>query len=357
MEQQQFINSIAPYAVKVMQQHNILASLTIAQAILESGWGKSELAVKGNNLFGIKGVGPAGSITIETTEHHENGTPYRTSAEFRKYHSREESLEDHTRHLLQSPRYQSIIGEKDYKRASEKIQAAGYTNDPNYPSLLIGIIERHRLYEYDNQTIVPAPAPLKETGVVTIIAETLNLRSGPGMNYPVLRTLPKGSQWKVFGEAVNGFYNLGGDQWCSANPVYVSFTPSSRPAQAATSITGEIKLLVDLNLRSGPGMQYKVIRVMKKGESYKVFGNAVNGWYNLGGQQWCSANPSYVSYTPYHFIKVTADVLNVRNGPGTQYAVIKQIKRNETYRTYGYQNGWYNIGNDQWVSGGYVTTI
>ncbi|WP_051317054.1 SH3 domain-containing protein [Ectobacillus panaciterrae] len=172
MDNQQFIDTIAAYAVISMKNSKILASLTIAQAILESGWGKSDLAVNGDNLFGIKGEGPA----------------------------------------------------------------------------------------------------------------------------------------------------------------------------------GEIKLLTDLNLRSGPGMQYTVIRVMKAGE-------AVNGFYNLGGNEWCSANPSYVAFKPYYRVKVTAEALNVRTGPDVKYSIVKQIKQNEIYQTFDYVDGWYKIGTDQWISGAYVVRV
>ncbi len=340
MDTQQFIDKIAPYAVTGMQSLRILASLTIAQAILESGWGKSELATKGNNLFGIKGTGPAGSITLETTEHDANGNPYRTIAVFRKYHSWEESLEDHTKFLVQSQRYQNVIGETDYKRACKKIQDAGYTSDPSYKDLLIQLIERYRLYEYDNQQ--PSSTV---TGIVTVITEALNLRKGPEMSYPVLRQLPKGSQWKVYGSKVNGWYNLGGDQWCSANPAYVSFTPFPQ-------IIGEIKLLVNLNLRSGPNVQHSIIRVMHKNETYKVYGET-NGWYNLGGNQWCSANPVYVSFTPslqaIGEIKLLVD-LNLRSGPSMQHSIIRVMHKNETYKVYGETNGWYNLGGNQWCS-------
>lgn len=339
MDTQQFIDTIAPYAITTMQSMKILASLTIAQAILESGWGKSELAVKGNNLFGIKGTGPAGSIALETTEHDANGNPYRTIAVFRKYHSWEQSLNDHTQFLVQSKRYQNLIGETDYKRACQKIQDDGYTNDPKYTNLLIQLIERYRLYEYDNKQ-----PPSTVTGVITVITE-VNLRKGPGMSYPVLRQLPKGSQWQVYGSEVNGWYNLGGDQWCSANPAYVSL-------QVMKRVTGEIKLLVNLNLRSGPGMQYSIIRVMNKNETHRVDAE-LNGWYHLGGNEWCSANPAYVSFTPspqvIGEIKLLVD-LNLRSGPGMQYSIIRVMRKNEIHRVDAELNGWYHLGSDEWCS-------
>ncbi|MFC6602426.1 SH3 domain-containing protein [Ectobacillus funiculus] len=116
------------------------------------------------------------------------------------------------------------------------------------------------------------------------------MRSGPSMQHSIIRVMHKNETYKVYGET-NGWYNLGGNQWCSANPAYVSFTPSLQAI-------GEIKLLVDLNVRSGPSMQHSIIRVMHKNEIYKVYGET-NGWYNLGGNQWCFANPAYAAFKSY----------------------------------------------------------
>ncbi len=69
MTEVEFIAKIAPFAVEDMRRSKVPASFTISQAALESGWGNSGLTVKANNLFGIKGSGPAGSITVQTTEY------------------------------------------------------------------------------------------------------------------------------------------------------------------------------------------------------------------------------------------------------------------------------------------------
>lgn len=72
MTQLEFISKVAPAAVEDMRKHRVPASLTIAQAILESGWGTSELATKANNLFGIKGTGPAGTYRKVSPEYVDN---------------------------------------------------------------------------------------------------------------------------------------------------------------------------------------------------------------------------------------------------------------------------------------------
>lgn len=69
MKPLEFIARLAPVAVQDMRKYGVPASLTLAQAILESNWGTSGLTQKANNLFGIKGTGPAGSVTMQTTEY------------------------------------------------------------------------------------------------------------------------------------------------------------------------------------------------------------------------------------------------------------------------------------------------
>lgn len=154
MKPHEFIAKIAPAAIEDMRRHGVPASLTIAQAILESNWGKSGLTQKANNLFGIKGTGPAGSITMPTDEYR-GQTRYTTNAKFRKYHSWDESIEDHTRLILNGTRdnpkrYHGVLW-ADYKTAATEIWKGGYATDPGYPPKLISIIEKYDLDQYDRQ--------------------------------------------------------------------------------------------------------------------------------------------------------------------------------------------------------------
>ena len=147
-----FINKIAPLAVQDMAKTNVLASLTIAQAILESAWGESELAVKANNLFGIKANGDwrGGKYTRETCEY-VNGEPTTVKADFKAYNTLEESISDHSA-LLQKERYAKVLQATDYKIACEEVYRAGYATDPNYPSKLMNLIEQYSLNQYDSTT-------------------------------------------------------------------------------------------------------------------------------------------------------------------------------------------------------------
>ncbi|EJL44035.1 muramidase (flagellum-specific) [Brevibacillus sp. CF112] len=152
MTQQEFIAKIAPAAVVDMKKTRVPASLTIAQAILESNWGKSGLTQRANNLFGIKGTGPAGSVSMPTTEY-VKGKPIKVNANFRKYNSWAESIADHSALILKGTkdkptRYHGVLG-ADYKTACHAIWKGGYATDPAYPQKLIGLIERYGLAKYD----------------------------------------------------------------------------------------------------------------------------------------------------------------------------------------------------------------
>lgn len=146
MKPNDFIAKIAPAAIRDWQASGVSAALTIAQAILESNWGTSTLAVRANNLFGVKGTGPAGSISLPTKEYR-GGTPVNVNAAFRKYYSWDESVADHTR-LLLGKRYEKTL-HRPGREAARGVAAAGYATDPAYANKLIDLMDKYDLYRYD----------------------------------------------------------------------------------------------------------------------------------------------------------------------------------------------------------------
>lgn len=149
---QAFIDKIAPLAIDDMRKTGVPASLTIAQAILESANGNSTLAQQANNLFGMKGKGPAGSVRLPTREY-KNGEWITTYADFRKYHNWAESVTDHSNLFLNGVSwnrdlYRGVIG-KDGISASYEVAKAGYATDPDYAQKLIKLITDHQLLKYD----------------------------------------------------------------------------------------------------------------------------------------------------------------------------------------------------------------
>lgn len=134
-----------------MAKSRVLASLTMAQAILESGWGKSGLAVRGCALFGIKATSTwKGKVYNSKTQECYDGKTYVTvDACFRAYNSWEESIADHSAFLTGMARYAAVIGERDYKKACHAIKAAGYATAPDYADSLIRLIEQCGLTQHD----------------------------------------------------------------------------------------------------------------------------------------------------------------------------------------------------------------
>lgn len=135
-------------ALAVQAQAGIPASLTIAQAALESNWGRSGLTQQANNLFGIKGAGPAGSVTMRTTEVR-GGQPVQVDAAFRAYHDWNESVNDYAALLSGSSRYAKAL-RTDGASAARAVAAAGYATDPLYADKLIALMDANSLYRYDS---------------------------------------------------------------------------------------------------------------------------------------------------------------------------------------------------------------
>jgi flagellum-specific peptidoglycan hydrolase FlgJ len=167
-----FINDIASGAVASQAKYGVPASVTMAQAILESGWGKSGLSKEAHNLFGIKGQGPAGSVTMPTQEF-ENGHYVTVNAAFRKYHNDAESIEDHAKLLATSSYYKKAMADKGNPNKFADDLTGVYATDPNYGKQLQQIMKQYNLYQYDDPKLAggtksggtepkPKPAPKPE---------------------------------------------------------------------------------------------------------------------------------------------------------------------------------------------------
>jgi len=144
----QFLEQIGAAAQEDMSSSGILASITTAQAILESNWGKS---APGNNLFGIKGEG----MLLDTKEYI-NGQWVTVKESFRTYPDWAGSIRDHAKFLLENSRYAKAgffvcCAAYDYKCAARALQTAQYATDPQYADSLIKLIETYSLYKLDQE--------------------------------------------------------------------------------------------------------------------------------------------------------------------------------------------------------------
>jgi len=141
---QEYINTYSTVAIEEMHKYKIPASITLAQGVLESGSGRSVLAIKSNNHFGIKcHKGWKGhSVSHDDDELGEC---------FRKYKHPKTSYEDHSKFLTSRSRYASLFKLKltDYVGWAHGLKKAGYATDKKYPNKLISIIKKYNLDQYD----------------------------------------------------------------------------------------------------------------------------------------------------------------------------------------------------------------
>lgn len=179
-----YIETYAPIAVFEMHSYKIPASITLAQGILESGKGRSELAVKSKNHFGIKcHKGWTGDFV--THDDDEKGEC------FRKYKHVKSSYEDHSKFLTSRRRYANLFKLRltDYKGWAYGLKKAGYATDRRYPKKLIKIIEDYDLHEFDKlskKDVKKRKSDIKETEEVVEVEELPEIEKIDGKTYYVV---------------------------------------------------------------------------------------------------------------------------------------------------------------------------
>lgn len=151
----EYVENYSSYAIQNMRMYRVPASITLAQGILESGSGNSELARKSNNHFGIK----CGSHWTGGKTYHDDDAKNEC---FRTYKSVLDSYNDHSKFLTTNNRYINLFTLQidDYKSWAKGLSKAGYATNPNYASRLINIIEDLKLYSFDEG--IKHPKPLQE---------------------------------------------------------------------------------------------------------------------------------------------------------------------------------------------------
>ena len=145
---QAYIEDTEKMAVRIARKNNILPSVMLAQSILESNWGRSELSREYNNYFGIKAVKKDQGIVFETEEY-VDGESGRYMENFKKYSSKRESFEHYAKLLSTAKRYEKVKTAKNYKEAAKYIKEGGYATDPSYADKIISVVEKYDLNKYD----------------------------------------------------------------------------------------------------------------------------------------------------------------------------------------------------------------
>lgn len=244
------------------KKSGILASVSLAQFILESGYGKSELAQNANNLFGMKrslsGNTWSGSswdgkskYTKKTQEQNPDGSMVTITADFRKYPCIEDSIADHSAYLLgamngKKHRYDGLKGCTDYKKAVQIIKDGGYATSLTYVKKLCSIIEKWKLTEYD----------LKDSG-----------------GGEVIRWFRVRKNWADAKSQKGAYKILDNAKKCAdQNPGYKVFDAygnvvyEPKAADPAVKVPFLVKVSIsDLNIRSGPGTNYDRVQFIPVG--------------------------------------------------------------------------------------------
>ena len=189
MKEADIIAKIGPLFTADQKKSGILASVSLAQFILESAYGKSELAQNANNCFGMKtnlsgntwpGSSWNGEKYTKKTQEFVNGQYITVTADFRKYPYINDSIADHSAYLNGAmngsvKRYAGLKGCADHEKALRIIKDGGYATSPTYVEKLLNVINKWGLKKYDYVSSVPF--------LVKVDITDLNIRTGPGTNY------------------------------------------------------------------------------------------------------------------------------------------------------------------------------
>ena len=211
----ELIEKIGPLFTADQKSSGVLASVSLAQFILESGWGKSGLTQKANNCFGMKknlsgNTWPGSTwdgksvISMKTGEETEDGKAYTITAEFRKYNCIEDSIADHSSYLTGAKdgdklRYEGLKGCKKYKAAAQIIKNGGYATSTSYVKALCDIIKEYSLTDYEvkkKATKPTKPAESKPAAAtqfkVKVTADDLRIRKTPSLEGEIAGYTGKG---------------------------------------------------------------------------------------------------------------------------------------------------------------------
>lgn len=412
-----FISQICGYATEVAAANDLYASVMMAQAILESGWGASTLTTTANNMFGIKGSYNGQYVTMDTYEDDGSGNYYLISAKFRKYPSLKESFEDNA-YVLRNTSFSSgnyyysgawKSNTTSYTQATAWLQGR-YATDTSYASKLNNLISTYNLTQYDtgssntgggnsNETIVSDETAINQQMKTTA---SMNIRSDASTSASITGSLAANTTFTAAatktGTSVNGnttWYKISGKGWVSGAYLTKVSTDSSNNnsgsgntgsdnSNSGTTINKQMKTTEAMNIRSSASTSGSVVGSLSKGTTFTATsmktGTSVNGnknWYYVSGKGWVSGayltevtnnnaseaekedNGSSINQQ----MKTTA-ALNVRSDASTSSRVVTTLGQGVTVTVTAKKNGtsvegnktWYYVSGKGWVSGAYLTT-
>lgn len=196
---QLYINQYKDLAIREMLQYRIPASITLAQAVFESGAGRSRLARLGNNHFGIKCHDWTGRTIAEDDD--------ALGECFRAYDHPLQSFEDHSKFLVNSSRYRRLfsLSMQDYRGWAHGLKACGYATNPRYAYKLIELIELYKLYVYDSARSYDH-AMVEYSGNQTVVNQAKPLHPIAIFNKNYYIRARRGDTFKLIGEEIGVSY-------------------------------------------------------------------------------------------------------------------------------------------------------
>ena len=406
-----FISQICGYATEVAAANDLYASVMMAQAILESGWGASTLTTTANNMFGIKGSYNGQYVTMDTYEDDGSGNYYLISAKFRKYPSLKESFEDNA-YVLRNTSFSSgnyyysgawKSNTTSYTQATAWLQGR-YATDTSYASKLNNLISTYNLTQYDtgssnagggnsNETIVSDETAINQQMKTT---SSMNIRSDASTSASITGSLAANTTFTATatktGTSVNGnttWYKISGKGWVSGAYLTKVSTDSSNNnsgsgntgsdnSNSGTTINKKMKTTEAMNIRSSASTSGSVVGSLSKGTTFTATsmktGTSVNGnknWYYVSGKGWVSgayltttssSSNNSGSTTTNQKMKTT-EILNVRSDASTSSSITGSLSKGATVTvtatktgtTVNGTNKWYYVSGKGWVSGAYLT--
>jgi len=402
-QQQAFLAKAIPMAQQAASKYNLYASVMMAQAILESSWGTSDLASQDNNLFGIKGDYNGAYVNYPTKEWSADKGYYTIYANFRKYPSFYESFADNGDKLRNgvdwdSGYYKGTWKENtsSYKDATAWLQGR-YATAPNYASVLNNIIETYKLTQYDGEASTGGIGDSSVNGTKTAIDDTatitnkstakIYLYANPNQ-IAANRALAYNTDWHVSSKVVAAdgtvYYQVASNEYVNANDVQLASEKTNPPVKIAdTAIIVKDSGSV---VYSSPNKNMATNRILPYQSAWittkYVIDNAGNKFYFVGNNSYIlatdvtlkseQANEDYkddvISSYP-DIIKVTAtpgakaydsqhDALPISLATGTDWKIDKKS-------THSDGTVWYRVATNQWVNAdevqvkgsNYITTV
>lgn len=292
---QYFRRTLGSFARADMYKNNILASLTVSQSMLESGWGESTFGTIGKNLFCIKAYSSWSGMVFDNKEEivYSNLNDYRIisgsnygGSSWRAYANWYDSVKDHST-LLNSSQYTGIPGVLDYKEACIAVVTRGYTSDEGYSKRLISLIEDYDLTQYDD-------IKANENGVIAIEMsdgeKIVSLGETTKLSAEILTktTVTKNLVWASVNEAVATVSQDGIVTAKSSGNTLITATIGNREACCIVTVSNsssqfDATVKENLNVRKDPNTSAPILGKFLGGQGINITGDLDNGWYPVTG--------------------------------------------------------------------------